>query len=46
MILAINKLKIAKPIQYYRMPKIICYNNLRKKNVKEFKKGNIIDEII
>jgi hypothetical protein len=43
---AIKNYKYIKPIKYYKIPEIICYNNLRKKNVKEFKKGNIIDEII
>jgi hypothetical protein len=38
--------KYIKPIKYYKIPEIICYNNFIKKNVKEFKKGNIIDEII
>ena len=46
MILEINKLKVIKPIKYFVIPEIICYNNLTKKNVKEFKKGHIIDEII
>ena len=43
---AIKNYKYIKPIKYYKIPEIICYNNLRKKNVKEFRKGNIIDEII
>jgi len=46
MILEINKLKVIKPIRHYKIPEVICYNNLRKKNVKEFRKGYIIDEII
>jgi hypothetical protein len=46
MILEINKLKVIKHIKYFVIPEIICYNNLIKKNVKEFKKGHIIDEII
>ena len=43
---AIKNYKYIKPIKYFVIPEIICYNNLIKKNVKEFKKGHIIDEII
>jgi len=41
-----NNYKYVKVIKYFKIPEVICYNNLRKKNVKEYKKGNIIDEII
>jgi len=43
---AIKNYNYIKPIKYYKIPEIVCYNNLIKKNVKEFRKGNIIDEIV